>query len=61
MTPVTTSAEAYERYRALCGGTPVLSEPELRVEIQAAGLRYEQLDEAFWVALFRRPDHRHLA
>ncbi len=61
MTPMTTSAQAYEHYRALCGGAPVLSEPELRVEIQAAGLRYEQLDEGFWVALFRRPDHRHLA
>ncbi len=61
MTPATTSAEAYEHYRWLCGGTPVLREAELRVEIQAAGLRYEQLDEGFWTALFRRPDHRHLA
>jgi hypothetical protein len=55
-----TSAEAYEQYRLLCGGGPVLSEAELRVEIRAAGLRYEELDEAFWTALFRRPDHRHL-
>ncbi len=61
MAPMTTSTQVYEHYRALCGGAPVLSEPELRVEIQAAGLRYEQLDEGFWVALFRRPDHRHLA
>ena len=61
MTPMTTSAQAYEHYRSLCAGTPVLSEAELRVEIQAAGLRYEQVDEAFWAALFRRPDHRHLA
>jgi hypothetical protein len=61
MTPMTSSAQAYEHYRQLCGGAPVLSEAELRVEIQAAGLRYEQLDEAFWAALFRRPDHRHLA
>ena len=61
MTPMTTSAEAYERYRALCGGAPVLSEAELRVEIQSAGLRYEQVDDTFWAALLRRPDHRHLA
>jgi hypothetical protein len=59
-TTTTTSAEAYEHYRRLCGGAPVLSEGELRVEIRAAGLRYEELDEAFWAALFRRPDHRHL-
>ena len=56
----TTSAEAYERYRRPCGGAPVLTPDELRVEIRAAGLRYEELDEAFWTALFRRPDHRHL-
>jgi hypothetical protein len=56
----TTSTDAYEHYRQLCGGAPVLSHDELRVEIRAAGLRYEELDEAFWTALFRRPDHRHL-
>lgn len=57
----TNSAEAYAHYQLLCGGTPVLSPAELRVEILAVGLRYEELDEAFWTALFRRPDHRHLA
>jgi hypothetical protein len=57
----TTSAEAHERYRRLCGGAPVLSEGELRVVIRAAGLRYEELDEAFWAALLRRPDQRHVA
>ena len=57
----TTSADAYEQYRLRCGGTPVLTQAELRVEIRAAGLAYEELDEAFWTALFRRPDHRHLA
>ena len=61
MTPVTTSAEVYEHYRARCAGVPVLSEAELRVEIQTAGLRYEDVDDTFWTALFRRPDHRHLA
>ena len=61
MTPMTTSAEAYEHYRRLCGGTPVLSEAELRLEIQTAGLRYEEVNDTFWAALFRRPDHRHLA
>lgn len=56
----TTSAEAFEHYRQLCGGKPVLSEDELRVEIRAAGLRYEDVDDTFWNTLFRRPDHRHL-
>ena len=55
-----TSADAFEQYRGRCGGTPVLSQPELRVEVQTAGLRYEDLDEPFWTTLFRRPDHRHL-
>ena len=61
MATVTTSAEVYEYYRALCVGAPVLSEAELRLEIQTAGLRYEDVDDTFWTALFRRPDHRHLA
>ncbi|HET8628748.1 MAG TPA: hypothetical protein VFL91_15105 [Thermomicrobiales bacterium] len=61
MSTLTTSAAAYERYRDLCAGAPVLSEPELRVEIRTAGLAYEELDDTFWAALFRRPDHRHLA
>ncbi len=56
----TTSAEVYEHYRQLCGGAPVLTENELRVEVHAAGLHYEDLDAAFWTALFRRPDHRQL-
>ncbi len=57
----TTSIDAYEHYRRLCDGAPVLTEAELRVEIRAAGLRYEELDETFWAAVLRRPDHRHLA
>jgi len=57
----TTSTEAYEVYRRLCGGAPVLTEGELRVEIRAAGLRYEELDDTFWDAVLRRPDHRHVA
>lgn len=61
MSALTTSDDAYLHYRALCGGAPVLTEAELRVEIRAAGLRYEELNDAFWTALFRRPDHRHLA
>lgn len=60
MSITTSSTEAYAHYRRLCGGTPVLSEAELRVEIRGAGLRYEELDEVFWATLFRRPDHRHL-
>lgn len=56
----TTSAEVYEHYRELCGGAPVLREDELRYAIREAGLRYEELDDAFWTMLFRRPDHRHL-
>jgi len=56
----TTSTDVYAHYRRLCGGTPVLTEPELRVEVRATGLRYEELDDTFWAALFRRPDHRHL-
>jgi len=55
-----TSSDAFAQYQRRCGGTPVLSQPELRVEVQTAGLRYEDLDEAFWTTLFRRPDHRHL-
>jgi cold shock CspA family protein len=58
--PATTSAEAYAHYRQLCGGAPVLSENELRMEVHAAGLHYEELDDTFWTALFRRPDHRQL-
>lgn len=54
------SADAFEQYRRRCGGTPVLTQPELRVEVQTAGLRYEDLDEPFWTTLLRRPDHRHL-
>jgi hypothetical protein len=50
----------YAHYRRLCGGAPVLTEPELRVEVRATGLRYEELDDTFWATLFRRPDHRHL-
>jgi len=57
----TTSAEAYEHYRRLCGGASALSEGELRVEIRAAGLRSEELNEAFWAALLRRPDQQHVA
>lgn len=57
---LTTSDDAYEHYRHLCNGAPVLTPNELRVEIQAAGLRYEELDEAFWATILRRPDHRHL-
>lgn len=60
MMGLTTSSDAYRHYQRLCGGVPVLTEPELRVEIHAAGLRYEELDDAFWAALLRRPDHRHL-
>jgi hypothetical protein len=56
----TTSTDAYTHYRQLCGDAPVLTPNELRAEIRAAGLRYEELDEAFWAMLFRRPDHRHL-
>lgn len=55
-----TSTDAYQHYRALCGDAPVLTEAELRVEIRAAGLRYEDLDDTFWETLLRRPDHRHL-
>ena len=55
-----TSSDAFDEYRLRCGGIPVLSHPELRVEVQTAGLRYEDLDESFWATLFRRPDHRHL-
>jgi hypothetical protein len=57
---MTTETDAFAHYRQLCGGKPVLSPAELRVEIRAAGLRYEELDDAFWATLFRRPDHRHL-
>jgi hypothetical protein len=56
----TTVSDAYAHYLRLCGGRPVLSEAELRVEVRSAGLGYEELDEAFWLTLFRRPDHRHL-
>ena len=52
--------DAFTHYRQLCGGKPVLTEAELRVEVRAAGLRYEDLDDAFWTTIFRRPDHRHL-
>ena len=58
MTMSTTSAEAYADYRQRCGGTPVLTEAELRVEVRVAGLAYEDLDERFWRTLLRRPDHR---
>lgn len=54
------SADAYAQYRRRCGDSPVLTHAELRVEVQLAGLRYEDLAEPFWLALFRRPDHRHL-
>jgi hypothetical protein len=56
----TTSADAFEHDRQRCSGTPVLSQDALRVEVRTAELRYEDLDETFWTALFRRPDHRHL-
>jgi hypothetical protein len=55
-----TDTDAFTRYRQLCSGKPVLTEAELRVEVRAAGLRYEDLDDDFWTTIFRRPDHRHL-
>lgn len=55
-----TSLDAYAAYRRRCGETPVLSQAELRMEVQLAGLRYQDLDESFWLGLLRRPDHRHL-
>ena len=55
-----TSTDTYEHYRRLCDGAPVLTPNELRVEIRASGLRYEELDAAFWATILRRPDHRHL-
>ncbi len=55
-----TSAEAFAEYCERCGDTPVLTQAELRVEVHVAGLRYDNLDEAFWAGLLRRPDHRHL-
>lgn len=61
MDTVTSSTEAYDHYRRLCGGRPVLTEAELRVEIRAAGLAYTEVGEAFWAALLRRPDHGHLS
>ena len=61
MDTLTTSVEAYRHYRDLCADAPVLTEPELRVEIRAAGLGYAEVDDTFWATLFRRPDHRHLA
>ena len=57
----TTSTEVYAHYQQLCAGAPVLTENELRMEVHAAGLRYEDLDDTFWTALFRRPDHRQFA
>lgn len=60
MNDLTTSADAYAHYRRLCDGASVLTEAELRVEVRAAGLAYESLDETFWAALLRRPDHRHV-
>jgi hypothetical protein len=55
-----TDTDAFTYYRQLCNGKPVLTPAELRVEVRAAGLRYEELDDAFWELIFRRPDHRHL-
>lgn len=60
MSSIATSSDAYQHYQELCHGAPVLTEAELRVEIRAAGLRYEEIDDTFWETLFRRPDHRHL-
>lgn len=60
MNALITSTDAYAHYWRLCDGAPVLTEAELRVEIRAAGLAYENLDETFWAALLRRPDHRHV-
>lgn len=57
---IATVGDAYAHYQQLCQGKPVLTEAELRVEVRAVGLRYEELDEAFWTTLLRRPDHRHL-
>jgi hypothetical protein len=56
----TTSADVFAYYRRRCGDAAVLTQAELRVEVRSAGLGYEELDEHFWAALFRRPDHRHL-
>lgn len=58
---LTSSSEAYEFYRTLCKGSPVLSEAELRVEINVAGLAYNQVNDVFWATVLRRPDHRHVA
>jgi hypothetical protein len=37
-----------------------LTEAAPRVALRAAGLRDEDLDEAFSAALLRRPDQRHV-
>jgi hypothetical protein len=59
-TTFATSDAAFAYYRRRCGDAAVLTEAELRVEVRTAGLQYAELDERFWAALFRRPDHRHL-
>jgi hypothetical protein len=59
-TTFATSDDTFAYYQWRCGDAAVLTQAELRVEVRTAGLQYAELDEHFWTALFRRPDHRHL-
>ncbi len=59
MSTLATGGDASEHDRLRCGGAPPLAEAEPRVELRAAGLRDEDLDEASGAALLRRPDQRH--
>lgn len=49
----TTITDAYRIYNELCGvATPPRTLAELRDYIHEQGLRYEDLDEAFWDGMF---------
>ena len=59
MSTLATGGDAAEHDRRRCGGASPLAEAEPRVELRAAGLRDEDLDEASWATLLRCPDQRH--
>lgn len=49
----TTITDAYGTFEDLHGGEhPIRSSDELRDAIHAVGLRYEEIDQRFWDAVF---------
>ena len=56
----TTGTDNYAHYRHLCGEAPILTPDELDAALRTAGFGEQPPGEAFWAAIFRRPDHQRI-